>query len=304
MQRSSEATRLWLPQHWPMWVALGLFRLSVLLTWEERRRLSRILGWLVFGVIRVRRRVVLTNLRLCFPEKSPAEILRLAREHYDSLALGLFETCIAWWTSQRDLPPHRIIGGENLQAAIAKGKGAIVLTAHFTTLEICGRLMCEHFALGCLYRDPNNPVIAHFMRLQRERKMSIAVHFDDLKGLVRALRDGHAIWYAPDQAKRIRQSEILPFFGEPAVTTTATPKLAALSSAAVVPYFARREDDGSYTLTILPALENFPSSDVNADAIRINQLMEEHIRRAPAQYFWVHKRFKARGPEYPDAYAS
>jgi KDO2-lipid IV(A) lauroyltransferase len=272
--------------------------------WAEQLRLARGLGWFVFHVVRIRRQVVFTNLRLCFPEKSPAEIRTLARSHYDALALGLFETCTGWWTPSYELPRHRILGISHLDAALARGKGVILLTAHFTTLEICGRFMSEAGTFGCLYRDPDNPVVAHVMRRQRERHATIAVHANDLKGLIRALRAGHAIWYAPDQGKRTLSSEILPFFGIPALTNTATAKIATMTGAAVVPYFARRETDHSYTLTILPALENFPTIDSEADAIRVNRLIEDHIRLAPEQYFWIHKRFKHRGPDYPDPYLS
>lgn len=302
MSRASEQERLWLPQHWPMWLGLGLFRLATGLPWPVRRALARVLGGFVYHVIPIRRHVVFVNLRLCFPEKSDAEIRAIARAHYHSLALGLFETCAGWWSDARDLPRHRLTGGEHLAPAIANGKGVVLLTAHFTTLEICARLMSEKFALAVLYRDPNNPVLAAQMRRQRERHAILAVHFDDLKGLIRALRSGHAIWYAPDQGKRTRLTEILPFFGVPAITNTATGKLAEMTGAPVVPYFARREPDSSYTLTILPPLENFPTGDPSADAIRINQLIEQHVRLAPEQYLWVHKRFKARGPGYPEVY--
>jgi len=162
--------------------------------------------------------------------------------------------------------------------------------------------MLEVHPMGGLYRDPNNPVIAHLMRRQRERQMSAAVHFDDLRGLIRALRGNHVMWYAPDQGKRTASSAILPFFGVPAITNTATSKLAEMTGCAVVPFFAKREADHSYTLTILPALENFPTSDAAADAVRLNQMIEENVRRAPEQYFWVHRRFKARGPGYPVVY--
>ena len=303
MSRASEQSRLWLPQYWPMWIGLGLFRLAArLLTWPEQRDIARALGGFVFHVVRLRRHIVVTNLRLSFPEKTEKEILALARAHYDSLGMGLFEVCTGWWARREDLPVHRIIGLEHLRAAEARGKGVLLLTAHFTTLEICGRLLIDAHGMGGLYRDPNNPVLAHIMRGQRERQMTIAVHFDDLKGLVRALRAGHSIWYAPDQGKRTPGSEILPFFGVPAITNTATSKIAKMTGAAVVPFFGRREPDGSYTLTIHPALENFPTEDTTADAIRINRLLEENIRLAVPQYFWVHKRFKARGPEYPDVY--
>ncbi|HYP16356.1 MAG TPA: hypothetical protein VEQ65_04020 [Opitutus sp.] len=302
MGRASEQHRLWAPRHWPTWVALGVFRLLNLLPWTLQRVLARVLGWVVYHVVPIRRRVVLVNLRLCFPEKSEREVRALARAHYHSLALGLFETCAGWWSPKGGLPKHRLLGREHLETAIAAKHGVVLLTAHFTTLELCARMMTDQLALACLYRDPNNPVLAAKMRVQRERHMKLAVHFDDLKGLIRALRAGWAIWYAPDQGKRTKQTEILPFFGVPAITNTATSKLAEMTGARVVPYFAKREPDASYTLTILPPLENFPTADAAADAIRINELIEHHIRQAPEQYLWVHKRFKARGAGYPEVY--
>lgn len=301
MSRASDSPRLWLPPHWPSWALLGLFWLAGFLPWHERRSIARGLAWFAFRVLGLRRRVVLTNLKLCFPEKSADEITALARAHYEALAFGLFETTAAWWSPFADLPAYRIIGREHLAAALARGQGVVLLTAHFTTLEICGRLLVNELPAGCLYRDPNNPVVALAMRRHRERIASVAVHWDDLRGLLRALRAGHAIWYAPDQAKRTASTEILPFFGVPAITSTATSKLGGMAGA-VIPYFARREPDGSYTLVIHPVLENFPTAEATADALRVNRLIEENIRLAPEQYFWVHKRFKARGPGYPEVY--
>jgi hypothetical protein len=190
--------------------------------------------------------------------KDEREIRRLGRAHFGALALGVFETCAAWWAPRRRLPAHEITGLEHLAAARAGGRGVLLLTAHFTTLEMCGRLFNEARKFGCLYRDPNNPVVAHMMRRSRERRMSVAVHFDDLRGLIRALKTGEIIWYAPDQARRLKLSAVLPFFGVPAVTSTATSRIAAMTGAAVVPYFGRRRPDGSYLLTILPALDHFP----------------------------------------------
>src|SRR5688500_7135977 len=108
MSRASEKPRLWLPQHWPMWVGLVVFRVVATLPWSVQRGLARILGAGVYHLIPIRRKVVFVNLRLCFPEKSEAEIRTIARAHYDSLALGLFETCCGWWTDAKDLPAHRI----------------------------------------------------------------------------------------------------------------------------------------------------------------------------------------------------
>jgi KDO2-lipid IV(A) lauroyltransferase len=302
MSQPGEHPRLWLPQHWPMWAAVGFLWLTDKLPWPEKRVIARGLGWFVFHVLAIRRRVVFTNLRLCFPEKPLAEINAIARAHYDSLALGLFELCAGWWAPPRDLPPHRIVGLEHLRAALAKGHGALLLTAHFTTLEIGGRFMSDTYRMGGLYRDPNNPVVAQLMRNQRARHLWPAIHFDDLRGLVRGLRGNAPIWYAPDQGKRTKSSELLPFFGVPAITNTATSKIAEMTGCAVVPFFAKREADFSYTLTLMPALENFPTKDAAADAVRINQLIEGYVRQAPEQYFWVHKRFKARGEGHPEVY--
>ena len=122
MSRASERPRLWLPQRWPMWIALGLFRLANRLPWSAQRSLARALGAFVYHVVPIRRHVTLVNLRLCFPEKSPGEVRALARAHYQSLALGLFETCTGWWTPAQKLPPHTIVGREHLERAIAEDR--------------------------------------------------------------------------------------------------------------------------------------------------------------------------------------
>jgi Kdo2-lipid IVA lauroyltransferase/acyltransferase len=279
-------------RHWPALLGVVVFKLLSRLPWSLQTALGRLLGSLFFHVVRIRRHVVAVNLRLAVPEKTPREQHALSAAHYRSLGLGLFETCLAWWAPARRLPPHEIIGREHLAAAQARGKGVLMLTAHFTTLEICARMLSEVQPFGCLYREANNAVIAEQMRISRELRTVVAVPMDDLRGLLRALKAGNIIWYAPDQGKRTKLSAVLPFFGVPAMTNTATSRLAEMTGAAVVPYFGARLPDGSYRLTILPALDNFPSADAEADSIRINQLFEDYIRQAPDQYFWVHRRFK------------
>jgi KDO2-lipid IV(A) lauroyltransferase len=289
-------------RHWPALLGIAFFKLlSRLLPWSLQRAMGTFLGWLVFHVVRIRRHVVLVNLKLSFPEKTTQQRHAIARAHYRSLALGLFETCLAWWAPSRRLPPYEIVGREHLESAREKGKGVILLTAHFTALEMCGRMLTDNVPIGCLYRDPNNAVIAAAMRDARTARMEVAIHMDDMRGLLRALKQGKVIWYAPDQAKKSKFSSILPFFGVPAVTNTATSRLAAMTGAAVVPYFGLRRTDGSYQLTLLPALENFPTNDADADSLRINRLFEDYIRIAPEQYFWVHRRFK-RSRREPSVY--
>ena len=119
-----------------------------------------------------------------------------------------------------------------------------------------------------------------------------AIEMRDMSGLMRALRDGEAVWYAPDQGKWTPQSAVLPFFGRPAITNLSTSRLAKMSGAAVFTFFPRREKDGTYVLTISPALADFPSADPEADTLRLTAMLEEAIRAAPEQYLWVHRRFK------------
>ena len=302
MSSCDRKTPLFHPSLWPAWIGVFLFRQVCRLPWKFQTVLASCLGWLFFHVIRLRRHIVEVNLELCFPELPHRDRRALASAHFRALAIGLFETGLTWWAPDDRLPPYEIIGREHLEKAISRGRGVLLLTAHFTTLEICGRMFSREFTMGGLYREPDNRVIALQMRRGRIDKLRPAIPMDDLRGLIRALKNKHIIWYAPDQVKKGKFSAILPFFGVPALTNTATSRIAHISGAAVVPYFAIRKPDGSYQLNILPALENFPSGDDAADAIRINHITEQSIRQAPEQYFWVHRRFKRRGGEFGDVY--
>jgi len=126
---------------------------------------------------------------------------------------------------------------------------------------------------------------------------------EELRRSVKYLRSGGTVWYAPDQDMRGKDSVFVPFFGVPAATITATHHLARLSGAAVLPFFHRRSADGrSYTIRLEAPLEDFPSADVNADTARVNTLIERMVREAPAQYLWIHKRFKSRPTGEPPLY--
>jgi KDO2-lipid IV(A) lauroyltransferase len=124
-----------------------------------------------------------------------------------------------------------------------------------------------------------------------------------VRALLRTLRDGYAVGYLPDQTYLGNQSELLPFFGEPAVTNTATSKLASISGCAVLPYFFRRLPNGRYRVDIGAPLADFPSDSPRRDAERLFGLLEAYIRLAPEQYLWLYKKFKGRPPPLPDPYA-
>lgn len=291
------------PTLWPTWAGVWVFRQCSRLPWRMQVRLGKLIGRLAYHVVRLRRKITMVNLQLCFPEKTPSERQALAIAHYESMGIGIFETGMAWWAPGQSLPPFEVIGREHLDAASKDGRGVLLLTAHFTTLEICGRYFVDHIPMGGLYREPDNRVIAHEMFKHRVAKLEPAIPVDDLRGLLKALKNGATIWYAPDQGKKSKFASILPFFGVPALTNTATSRISQMTGAAVVPFFGFRMPDGSYRLEILPALENFPTADADADAVRINHLIEGQILKAPEQYFWMHRRFKRRGKGLPNVYA-
>jgi len=126
---------------------------------------------------------------------------------------------------------------------------------------------------------------------------------NDLKSMIRSLREGTILWYAADQSYDGKQSALVPFFGVPAMTNTATSTLAKLGKAKVLPFFPRRLPEGGYEIRILAPIEDFPSGDAIADTEKFVALLEDQIRRCPEQYYWVHRKFKRRPAPLPDVYA-
>lgn len=269
-------------------------------------KLGRGIGRIGIRLARSRRRIAEINLAICFPELTSQQRTQLLKEHFSALGIGLFETASSWWSSDKKLRKLvQVQGLEHFDRAMAQGKGVILLTGHFSTLELGARFFALHRPFHAMYRPHKNPVYETVMRQARERRSQRKVLTrDDIRGMLRALRQGEAVWYAPDQNYGSKHSVFVPFFGEPALTITATSRLAKMSGAPVVPYFPERlPGTAGYRLTILPVLEDFPSRDDQADAQRINQLIEERVRRVPEQYLWVHRRFKTRPAGYPNIYS-
>ncbi|MCI0749973.1 MAG: LpxL/LpxP family Kdo(2)-lipid IV(A) lauroyl/palmitoleoyl acyltransferase [Nevskiales bacterium] len=292
------------PRHWPHWLAVGLLRLLCLLPLPWMVRFGEGFGWLAGRLARSRRRVVRINLQLCFPELDAAARERLVNEHFKALGAGLFETGYAWWASDARLRKHgEVVGLEHLDAAQAGGQGVLLLTGHFTTLELGARYLClAGVKFHAMYRPANSALVSYFMHRWRAARAGLpALPRDDIRALVQALRRGHAIWYAPDQTLNPKISVMAPFFGVPVRTVFATGRLARMGRAKVVPYFPERIN-GRYRISFAPALESFPSGDDAADTARINRVIESGVRRCPAQYFWIHRRFKSTNAALPDVY--
>ncbi|MGE8384435.1 MAG: lipid A biosynthesis lauroyl acyltransferase, partial [Pseudomonas putida] len=198
-----------------------------------------------------------------------------------------------------------IEGLEHLQAAQQAGQGAILMAVHFTTLEIGAALLGQQHTIDGMYREHGNALFDFIQRSGRERHNldSLAVEREDVRGMLKLLRSGRAIWYAPDQDYGAKQSIFVPLFGIPAATVTATTKFARLGKAQVIPFTQKRLEDGSgYRLVIHPPLADFPGESEEADCLRINQWVEHVLRECPEQYLWAHRRFKSRPEGAPRLY--
>ena len=284
------------PRHWPAWLGFGLLRSLVVLPRPLLMRLGRMLGGLARRLFRERVEIARRNIELCFPELDPAQRERLVRDHFGSLGMAAFEIPMAWWASDRRLEGLAEISGlENLRAAMAEGKGVLVLSAHFSCLDIGGRFLAQHFPGDVMYRPSKSPVVEHVMSRSRTRYGEAIIQRDEIKKLLRSLRAGRGVWYAPDQNTQRKKAVFVRFFGHLASTTPATHKLAQMTGARVVPFQTVRKPDGSgYRLTLEPALENFPTEDVEADTQRVNDIIERWAREDPEQYLWIHRRFRTR----------
>jgi len=283
------------PRTWPEWIGIGLGWTLARLPWRLQHGLGRALGALLPLLLRKRARVARRNLEVCFPELAPEQRESLLRASFASLGIGVFEFARAWWGDVGPMQRSaRICGLEHLERARANGRGIILISAHFLTLELCGRLLTAHQPLAGMYRPHDGEALEWAVKRGRLRYAAAMFTREELRPALRHLKSGGALWFAPDQETRRGDSVFVPFFGQPAWSLTSTHQLARLSGAAVLPFFHRRRGDGGYDLEVQPALADFPGSDAVADTARVMTAIEAMIRRAPEQYLWIHQRFKRR----------
>ena len=284
-------------REWPAWLGIGLATACAYLPWPLQQVLGRLLGSMLHGLARSRRRVAERNIALCFPELDAAAQATLVRRSFQELGVGLFEFARAWWGSvdpmRRGL---RVEGLEHLEAARAGGRGVIIISGHFTTLEIAARLMCDYAPLAGMYRPHDQGAMEWAVKHGRMRYAQAMFTRDELRPALKHLKQGGLLWFAPDQDTRRGGSVFVPFFGQPASSLTSTHQLARMSGASVIAFAHERRDDGGYTLRLSPPFEDFPSTDATADTARVMAAIEAMARQAPAQYLWIHRRFK-RQPE-------
>lgn len=260
------------------------------------RRLGHGLGWVLYRLGRERRMVALTNLRLCFPEKTEAERETIARAHFISFAQSALDRTLGWWASPERLARVIRIRGEQYFKEPG-GRPVIVLTPHFVGLDAGATrsIMCIQ---GCsVFSNQKNPVLNKLLYDGRSRfnDTLLLSRQDGMRRIIKALKDGYPFYYLPDMDFGPKESIFVPFFGVQTATIPALSRLVRLTGAVVVPLVTRQVPDG-YEVEVQAPWENFPGESVEADTAYMNRFIESQVLRMPEQYFWLHKRFKTRPP--------
>lgn len=294
------------PKFWPSWLGLLGMRILAILPFRLQLFIGKIIGHLFYLIAGYRREIVQTNIRLCFPELSSEEQNKLVLRHFHSIGITIAETALNWWGKEQKLRNLVTVKGfEHIENALKQGKGAIVLGAHYTTVEISARLITLDHKFAVSYQKLRNPLFNQMVFNGRERVFDQIFSRDQIRPTFRYIKQNNLMWIATDQDAGIDNSVFVPFFGHMAATQTATSRMARVTGAPVIPYISRRLDKAQgYVIEFYPPLDNFPSNSLEEDATRTNQLLEEFIRKAPEQYLWVHRRFKTRPEGMPRLYRS
>lgn len=292
------------PRYWPTWIAYGCIWSVAHLPFKWQMQLGKLLGLLMYHLARSRRHICEVNIAICFPELSAAEQQKLVRQTFMSNGIGVMEIGLGWCRRASDFRSKLKINGlENLQAAKAQGKGVLLVSAHFATIEFAGSLMSLQDRINVTYRQHKNPLFDALMKRGRLRNFDHVVERKEVRRAFRVLQQGHVLWYAADQDYGPKHSVFADFFGRPAASITATTTFARFNNSPVIFLSHYRRNNGEYyELNFSKALENYPTGDEVEDVRRINTLLEAAIREAPDQYIWLHRRFKTQPEGVPDPY--
>lgn len=252
----------------------------------------------VFGrllhALGLRKKVVVTNLKICFPELNINSRKQLIKKHYQELGIMVTQTLKAFLSQTKKIEQNSIIhGGEHIQACLDNNQGVLLVAGHFTSLDIAGKILCKQFPIAGMYREHKHPLTEYIVTKSRLKYAVKMFKREELRPIIKHLKSGGILWYAPDQDYRRGQSVFVPFFNHLASTITATHQMARLSKCAVLYFHVQRNNKPPfYTLTLSPAMGKFPTKDALEDTKRVNQEIEKMVKKNPHEYLWVHKRFK------------
>lgn len=280
----------------PSYLAVGLLWLLHWLPLRWLRALGAGLGRLLYRFGRERRSVVLTNLRLCFPDLGEAEREALARHHFVAFAQSALDRALGWWASKERL--ERIIRIHGIEHLTERGdRPTIMLCPHFVGLDAGATRISMYLTACSVFSQQKNPVFNRLLYHGRTRfnPALLLSRKEGMRKIVKSMKDGYPFYYLPDMDFGRKESIFVPFFGVPAATIPALSRLVRLTGAQVVPCIARMVPDG-YEVEVMAPWDNFPGDSVEADTEFMNRFIENQVLRMPEQYYWVHRRFKTRPP--------
>lgn len=284
------------PKHWPSWLGIAVLYCISRLPYRTEMAIGKGIGKLMYLLVPRRRHITRVNIKLCFPELNEKEQDRLIKNIFASVGMGIIETGIAWfWPEHKLQKIFHVHHQERVIEALRAGKGILLMGAHYTSLDIAGRLYSTIQSVSVVAREQNNLVIDRILKKNRNKGKLNVIHRHDLRSIFQKLKQNNVVWYAPDQDYGKKHSLFAPFFKIPTATITTVPRFAKISGAIILPIsHFRREDNTGYDITLHPPLKNFPSNDIVADLAQINLVIENIIRTHPEQYLWLHRRFKTR----------
>ena len=294
------------PKYWFAWLGILALFLFSLLPYSTLLRLGRLLGRLSIPFAKKRFHTARRNIELCFPDLTPKQVDKKVKMNFEHTGIALFEMGMAWfWPAWRVRGLVSIRGLEHFEKAIRQDKGVVFLGAHFLTLEMGGRAAGLIHPSYAVYRKNSNEVLDYWFYWGRMRENKAMLDRKDFKSMLRALKNGQALWYAPDHDYGKHNSSVFaPFFNvKSANTVSGISTLARVKNTTVIPVFLKRLPNAKgYELVFKEPLQDFPSSDLVLDTTRINEQIELMIKECDEQYMWLHRRFKTRPEGEPSLY--
>jgi len=308
--RAIRGTQPWLggllrgghPKYWLLGGILMFFRLLAYFPHSVLRSLGSGLGTALALLPSRPRAICEANVALCFPQLTGHEQQLFVRKCFRELGISIAETLKVWFSDVEPLYEKHvdIEGEEHWQQALASGRGIILVSCHYGSLDLnaafAGYLARKHRRFAFTYRKPSDDTVNGFLVATRAQYGDHFFPVNNLVGIVRTLKNRGVVWYAPDIEVKNKNTVFADFMGVPASTTVALSRIAEASNAIVVPvaHYRKLNANKGYILKVLPMLDNFPSGNVLADTRLLNQQIEQMIEPFPERYWWVIKRFKNR----------
>ncbi len=287
-------TNFYHPKFIPTWILIGFMKLGAKLPFSLQVLIGKSISKPLYLLARQFRKNATINITRCFPDKSPLQIKTLVKQNFEAIGIALFETANAYFGKPSKIQKLATIHNEHyLTDALGKKQNIILLAGHFMPLMLGGRVLLLKYKIINIYRPQNNLLFDQIMCQNFTDNGANMIQTKNTRAIVKAIKSGIPVWYAPDQDLGKKHSIFAPFFNIQTATTTATARLAKIPNTVVIPYSFIRTNDG-YQMNFQPPLNDYPGDSAKENAKRTNQILQNQILKTPEQYLWIHKRFKTR----------